>query len=61
LPDAYEQVIVDAISSHKSLFTSSGEVLQSWRILQPLQDKWDSADEAPKTYLKGSDITSVLA
>ncbi|MFZ2125486.1 MAG: hypothetical protein WA087_02770 [Candidatus Saccharimonadales bacterium] len=61
LPDAYEQVIVDAISSHKSLFTSSGEVLQSWRILQPLQDRWNVADEAPKSYPKGSDITSVLA
>jgi glucose-6-phosphate 1-dehydrogenase len=61
LPDAYEQVIVDAISSQKSLFTSSGEVLQSWRILQPLQDSWNSASESPKLYPKGSDISSILA
>lgn len=61
LPDAYEHVIVDAISSQKSLFTGSGEVLQSWRILQPIQDEW-SDDKCPlKIYEKGSDIDSVLA
>lgn len=40
LPDAYEQVIVDAIRSRKSLFTSSAEVLKSWEILQPLVNHW---------------------
>jgi glucose-6-phosphate 1-dehydrogenase len=61
LPDAYEQVIVDAISSEKSLFTSSGEVLQSWRVLQPLQDRWNISDKDLKIYPKGSSISSVLA
>ena len=41
LPDAYEQVLVDAIRSRKSLFASSGEVLESWRILQPILDSWE--------------------
>lgn len=41
LPDAYEQVLVDAIRSQKSLFASSGEVLESWRILQPLLSAWE--------------------
>lgn len=40
LPDAYEQVIVDAIYSRKSLFTSSDEVLASWRILEPALKSW---------------------
>lgn len=40
LPDAYEQVIVDAIRSHKSLFAGSDEVLRSWEILQPVQNAW---------------------
>ena len=40
LPDAYEQVIVDAIYSRKSLFTSSDEVLASWRILEPALKDW---------------------
>lgn len=61
LPDAYEQVIVDAISSRKSLFTSSQEVLQSWRILQPIQDFWNQSQEPPKIYPVGSDVDSILA
>lgn len=40
LPDAYEQVIIDAIYSRKSLFTSSDEVLASWRILEPALKSW---------------------
>lgn len=41
LPDAYEQVIVDAIRSRANLFASSAEVLASWKVLQPLISKWD--------------------
>ncbi len=61
LPDAYEQVIVDAISSQKSLFTSSGEVLQSWKILQPIQYAWDNDKNTIKTYSKGSRVDSIIA
>lgn len=42
LPDAYEQVIVDAVRGRANLFASSQEVLASWRILQPLLDSWDN-------------------
>ena len=55
LPDAYEQVLFDAMSGKKNLFTESGEVLRSWQILQPLLDTW-SMDDAPlATYLKGGE------
>lgn len=61
LPDAYEQVIVDAIRGRKSLFTSSDEVLRSWQILQPVQSAWMS-DTAPlKSYPQGSTTHDVLA
>ncbi len=60
LPDAYEQVIVDAVSSSKSLFTSSGEVLRSWQILKPVQEAWESSNESPKLYPLGSNIDSIL-
>jgi len=61
LPDAYEQVIVDALSSQKSLFTCSGEVLRSWQILQPVQDSWNDASEGVKIYPNGADIPSTIA
>lgn len=41
LPDAYERVFVDAMRSNHSLFTTSEEVLASWRILAPIQHAWD--------------------
>lgn len=60
LPDAYEQVLVDAIRSHKSLFTSSGEVLESWRVLQPLLDSWNMNGEQPRLYRNGSAVNDII-
>lgn len=59
LPDAYEQVLVDAISSHKSLFATSGEVLRAWEIVAPLQQVWQT-DTDIKTYPVGSEARNVL-
>lgn len=61
LPDAYEQVLVDAIRSQKSLFTGSEEVLRSWQILQPVQSNWVMDDAPLKTYPQNSSITDVVA
>ena len=61
LPDAYEQVIVDAIKSRKSLFTGSDEVLRSWEVLQPLQRSW-MMDQLPlQAYEAGAGITDIVA
>jgi len=54
LPDAYEQVIVDAIRSNKSLFASSSEVLYSWSILQPILDAWSMDASNLRQYPVGS-------
>lgn len=59
LPDAYEQVIVDAIRSRKSLFTSSKEVLRSWQLLQPILDRWNMTDEPLRIYKKGSTTSTI--
>lgn len=61
LPDAYEQVIVDAIRSHKSLFTSSDEVLRAWEILAPVQTSWAMNDDELLTYPTGSTVDDVIA
>jgi len=58
LPDAYEQVIVDAIRSRSSLFASSAEVIASWEVLQPLLDKWDT--QQLTIYKAGSLIEQIL-
>lgn len=59
LPDAYEQVLIDAIASKKSLFTSGEEVLESWRILQPILDSWNMADLPLFIYPKGSSTHTI--
>jgi glucose-6-phosphate 1-dehydrogenase len=58
LPDAYEQVIVDAVRGRANLFASSGEVLASWEILQPLLDKWH--DYELKIYQPGASAEEIL-
>jgi glucose-6-phosphate 1-dehydrogenase len=61
LPDAYEQVLVDAVRSRKSLFTGGDEVLRSWQILQPVQAAWLVNDMPLGEYVQGSAITDVVA
>ncbi len=60
LPEAYEQIIVDVLRGSRSLFASSTEVLESWRILEPIQKLWASGKPALRSYKKGSTIEQVL-
>lgn len=60
LPNAYEQVIVDAVLSRKSLFTSSDEILESWRVLQPLLEAWADSDRDISHYDSGSDYQQII-
>jgi len=61
LPDAYEQVIVDAIRSRKSLFASSEEVIRSWEILTPVQQAWAAANHDIQIYESGSGLSDLVA
>jgi glucose-6-phosphate 1-dehydrogenase len=54
LPEAYERVFVDAMRADRTLFTTSDEVLASWRILKPVQDRWNMTDRDLKFYKPGS-------
>jgi glucose-6-phosphate 1-dehydrogenase len=62
LPDAYEQVLVDAMNSRKSLFATSAEVLRAWEILAPLQAAWQTNNSiiqyAPGSYARDIIIKS---
>jgi glucose-6-phosphate 1-dehydrogenase len=60
LPEAYEQVIVDAVRSRANLFASSDEVLASWEILQPVLDKWQKSTGQIKTYKAGTPVKNIL-
>lgn len=55
LPDPYGQVFLEAINTNHTLFTSSDEVLETWRILEPVQTSWQFSDEDLVLYPRGSE------
>jgi len=59
LPEAYEQVLFNAINGDHSLFTSGKEVIESWRIVDKLQKIWNSSTYDLIIYPKGSSIEDI--
>lgn len=57
--DAYERVLIEAIQGNKTLFTTSGEVLESWRVLAPLQDAWNMDETPLYLYKQGSSPSAI--
>jgi len=61
LPEAYERVFLDAIRSDHRLFASGEEVLETWRILDPLQRAWEMSDGSDLIfYDAGTDMQSLI-
>jgi glucose-6-phosphate 1-dehydrogenase len=52
--NTYERVLLDAISGDRTIFSSSREVLASWRILQPVLDSWQKTADDLIIYEPGS-------
>lgn len=53
-PDAYERVLLDAVRGDHSLFATSQEVLEAWRILQPVLTAWERDSDDLLSYRPGS-------
>lgn len=53
-PNAYERVLVDAVKGDRTLFTTSEEVLASWRVVQPVLDEWSKNSDNLIIYKPGS-------
>jgi len=60
LPPAYERVMLDAIRSDRSLFVTDDEILETWRILGPLQHAWSMSSDDLFFYKPGSDIDILI-
>jgi glucose-6-phosphate 1-dehydrogenase len=60
LPDAYEQVIIDAMRGRPELFASSDEILATWALLEPIRRRWEMTGDDLKFYKKGSTYQQVL-
>lgn len=51
--DAYERVLMDAVHNDQALFASEVEVLENWRILQPIISSWQNSGDDLKFYHLG--------
>lgn len=60
LPEAYEQVLFNAFNSDHALFTSSAEVLETWRILNEIQNDWKMSSDDLIIYKQGSKIKDII-
>jgi glucose-6-phosphate 1-dehydrogenase len=60
LPDAYERVFVDAMRSNRSLFTTSEEVLETWRVLDQVQHNWEMHTDDLIAYKPGSTPEEIM-
>jgi glucose-6-phosphate 1-dehydrogenase len=55
MPDSYERLLLDAIHGDASLFARSDEVEAAWKIIDPIQQVWDSSGSPePELYEVGS-------
>ena len=59
-PEAYEQVLFNAINSDHSLFASSDEVLETWQIIDAIQKSWEMSADDLIIYPSGSSIETIL-
>jgi glucose-6-phosphate 1-dehydrogenase len=60
LPNAYEQVLFNAINSDHNLFISSDEIVETWRILDIVQKTWEKSNDNLIIYKRGSTIDEIL-
>lgn len=60
LPDAYEHVFLDALRGDHTLFVSSGEVLESWRIVDATRKAWGTGADTLTLYPQGATPEQVL-
>lgn len=59
LPEAYEHVLLDAIKSDHGLFATSEEVIETWRIVSPIQQAWEISASDLTFYQPGSELSSL--
>lgn len=53
-PDAYERLLLDALSGDSSLFLSNNEIEESWKFIDPISEAWKSGNQPVYKYHAGS-------
>lgn len=58
--NAYERVLADAIRGDQTLFATSREVLEAWRIVQPVLAAWERDNTDLQAYRRGTAGATLL-
>lgn len=53
-PDAYERILYDALRQDKTLFAGSREIMEGWRIVEPVLHAWETERCPLHIYSSGS-------
>jgi glucose-6-phosphate 1-dehydrogenase len=55
-PEAYERLLLDAMSGDATLFARRDEVEQAWKFIDPIEDAWHRSSHSPPlcSYKAGS-------
>jgi glucose-6-phosphate 1-dehydrogenase len=53
-PEAYERLLLDAMSGDATLFARRDEVEEAWRFVDPIRHAWDADASGPVVYSAGS-------
>ena len=54
VPEAYERLLLDALSGNATLFLRDDELMEAWRWVDPILSDWLGSDSSPETYTAGS-------
>jgi glucose-6-phosphate 1-dehydrogenase len=54
IPEAYERLLLDVLLGTDPLFPRQPEIAESWRIIDPVEEYWDSLPTAPQPYAPGT-------
>ena len=49
-PEAYERLLLDAMSGDATLFARSDEVERAWAFIDPIEEAWHAKKDAPELY-----------
>lgn len=59
-PDGYERVLMDAIAGDQTNFMTSPELEMTWRLMQPLIDRWQMNEKSLVQYAQGSSVEQII-
>jgi glucose-6-phosphate 1-dehydrogenase len=49
-PEAYERLLLDAMSGDATLFARSDEVEEAWAFIDPIEEAWHAKQDAPELF-----------